>query len=117
MWFVLICNMKELVITEEAVEITFLRDIFDQDGNAINKKGETIRFLPLLLQSCMHPENFTMHPVYLKFEKKNGKETVVIESRYETAVYDCDDIELNRKEYNPAIRKAGCNPCRNCGRC
>lgn len=109
--------MKRIVTNKEAVEITFLRDIFDRDGTTMNKKGETKRFLPLLLQSCMNPENFSLHPVEIRFENQNGEEMVLFSTRYEHGCYKADDIEIKLKAYDPAIKKAGCNPCRNCGRC
>lgn len=109
--------MEAVRTTEEAVEITFLRDIFDKEGNAINKKGETIRFLPLLLQSCMNPGNFTLFPVELRIEHQNGEEMVFVRSRYREGCYRAEDIKITMREYHPGIDKAGCNPCRNCGRC
>lgn len=82
-----------------------------------DERGESERFLPLLVQSCMEPEKVLLYPVKVEFREENEEEYVYISSHIKKEKYRRKDIEISFEEYRPSIRKRGCIPCVNCGRC
>lgn len=82
-----------------------------------DKRGESEKFLPILVQSCMEPEKITLYPVEIEFKEENKEVYIYISSHGKRVKYRQRDIELSYEEYCPSIQRHGCIPCMNCGRC
>ena len=68
---------------------------------------------PRIFQSCMHPEKIIIYPLEIEY---NG-EKVIFKDRYSAKEWKKSDEFPEIHEWYPQIKKAGCIPCRNCGRC
>lgn len=49
-------------IEDKSVTISFVRDVISADGICIGKRGERRTFLPLFVESCMHPGEYRVYP-------------------------------------------------------
>ena len=45
-------------IEDKSVTISFVREVISADGICIGKRGERRTFLPLFVESCMHPGEY-----------------------------------------------------------
>ncbi len=87
-----------------------------------NKEGEFLNeYSPVIKQSCMKPENKTILPIIVRFDKSTDDDSlkVMIEAPYETASFDLanDNIDICAEDFKPFIQTASCKDCYNCGRC
>ena len=108
-------SLERIVTMEEYVEVQFLTDIFTDSG--LKKKGESERFLPLFIQSCMEPGKIIQYPVEIKFFTENHEEYVSISSHVKNEVFKKKEITLMYGKCQPEKVTKGCIPCKNCGRC
>lgn len=99
------------------VELTFQKEVW-QEKERIAKQGETIRFLPAFIPSCMEIGKEKVCPVEVSYHtEKNGKRKIRVKDyRREIEVWE-DEVSIQTGEYVREIEKTGCIPCRNCGRC
>lgn len=110
-------QLKRLVTVEESITVSFVRDVFSEADEIRRKRGEQEQFLPLLLQSCMEPERILLYPAEVEWREENGEEYVLLSSHTQRGKYKRKDVEISYGEYHPSIKKHGCIPCVNCGRC
>ncbi len=86
-----------------------------------NKEGELLNeYSPIIKQSCMQPENKTILPIVVSFNKNEDDSLkVMIKAPYETASYDLakDNIDICAEDFKPFIHSKSCKECYNCGRC
>ena len=68
---------------------------------------------PRIYQSCMNPEKITIYPL----EIECIGEKVFFKDHYGVKEWKKSDPLPEIHEWYPHIKKAGCFPCRNCGRC
>ena len=68
---------------------------------------------PRIHQSCMNPEKITIHPL----EIECIGEKVLFKDHYGVKEWKKGEPLPEIHEWYPHIKKAGCFPCRNCGRC
>ena len=68
---------------------------------------------PRICQSCMNPEKITIYPLEIEY----FGEKVFFKNHYSVKEWKKGDPLPEIHEWYPHIKKAGCNPCRNCGRC
>jgi hypothetical protein len=106
--------MKE---TENMIEVFFVEDVFFATGEIIGRQGESERFLPLFVQSCMEPGKQTVHPVETEEICENGIKYLVISDYGKKRKYPLDKIKLKISHYEQEKSTRGCIPCKNCGRC
>lgn len=110
-------QLKHLVTVEKSITVTYVRDVFSETGEIRGKRGEQEQFLPLLLQSCMEPERIFLYPAEVEWKEENGEEYVLVSSHTRNEKYKRKDVGISYREYAPSIKKRGCIPCVNCGRC
>ena len=68
---------------------------------------------PRICQSCMNPEKITIYPLEIEY----FGEKVFFKDHYSVKEWKKGDPLPEIHEWYPHIKKARCNPCRNCGRC
>ena len=68
---------------------------------------------PRICQSCMNPEKITIYPLEIEYFGKK----VFFKDHYSVKEWKKGDPLPEIHEWYPHIKKAKCNPCRNCGRC
>lgn len=68
---------------------------------------------PRICQSCMNPEKITIYPLEIEY----FGEKVFFTDHYSVKEWKKGDPLPEIHEWYPHIKKARCNPCRNCGRC
>ena len=68
---------------------------------------------PRICQSCMNPEKITIYPL----EIECIGEKVRFKDHYSAKEWKKSEPLPEIREWYPHIKKAGCIPCRNCGRC
>lgn len=99
-----ICNKKPAVTYENGVcEIT----TYDQQ---VVMKGQT--YAPILHQSCMHPDEITVYPLVIR----QTNDTLTITDHYHTGSFQKGE-SITISKWQPQLKRRGCFPCRNCGRC
>lgn len=91
-------------ISETHIRITTM----DQE---ISLEGHTLS--PQIYQSCMNPDNITIYPL----EIECIGEKVIFRDRYGEKEWKKGEALPEIREWYPHMKKAGCIPCRNCGRC
>ena len=68
---------------------------------------------PRICQSCMNPDKITIYPLEIEYIG----EKVLFTDHYSVKEWKKSDPLPEIHEWYPHIKKARCNPCRNCGRC
>ena len=68
---------------------------------------------PRIYQSCMNPEKITIYPLEIEYIG----EKVIFKDHYGVKEWKKGEPLPEIHEWYPRIKKAGCIPCRNCGRC
>lgn len=110
-------SLMHIVTVEECIIVSFVQNVLSETGELRKKEGEQEMFLPLLLQSCMHPERFMLYPAEAEWKEFDGEEYVYLTSHTKQEKYKRKDIRISYEEYRPQIKRKGCIPCLNCGRC
>lgn len=99
-----ICNKKPAVTYENGVcEIT----TYDQQ---VVMNGQT--YAPILHQSCMHPDEITVYPLVIC----QMDDALTITDHYHTGSFQ-KGKSITISKWQPQLKRCGCFPCRNCGRC
>lgn len=75
--------------------------------------GET-EISPILYQNCMHPEIIHIDPVQIKIGE--GEICFQVKNRRWT-IREAEASSVEILPWEGEIKKKGCIPCRNCGRC
>lgn len=76
--------------------------------------SQTEDLVPVVYQSCMHPEQIRIYPVELEFT--DGKITFRIRDRQWTIPENAAaSVEIS--DWEAALEKKSCVPCTNCGKC
>lgn len=68
---------------------------------------------PRICQSCMNPEKITIYPLEIEYIG----EKMLFKDHYGVKEWKKGEPLPEIHEWYPHIKKAGCFPCRNCGRC
>ena len=71
------------------------------------------KFSPVVYQSCMDPDNITVYPLEIECMGKK----VVFQDHYHKGEWTEAEKELQIHDWYPRLKKGGCFPCSNCGRC
>lgn len=108
---------KNIEADDKKVTVEFIRDIYSVNGDVLHRQGESEVFLPVLIQSCMNPDKFTLYPVRTECYKEEGKEYISVSSHTNSEKYNAENVELHFEPYEAFIEKKKCSPCNNCGRC
>lgn len=70
--------------------------------------------LPVLYQSCMHPEKIHINPVQIRID--NGEICFQVKNQQWT-IHKSEASSVEILPWEAKIKKKSCIPCTNCGRC
>lgn len=74
--------------------------------------GENV-YSPVIYQSCMNPEDIIIYPLEII---QHGN-MIIFKDHYHSGKWLLNQEKVQIKAWYPKLKRQGCEPCSNCGRC